>query len=415
MRFIMNNKEELKSVIIKACVDGRLTIKEASARLGYSERYTKKLKARFKQYGASSMIHGNCGRKPARTIDDSIKNKIIKIRRLPEFEECNTSHFQEILNELYSIKISYSALTNLFKLLGIKSPRKHRKAKVHNRRKRKDCFGDLIQTDATPHPFFYGNPEKYSLHGFIDDATGKILGLKLSKNECMQGYLEITRQMLTKYGIPANIYADGSSIFFPIHKKDLSIEEQLNGTLEPTTQYGKMMHELGINLIHAHSSQAKGRIERLWNTLHDRLITEFRINNITNVEDANKFLLKYISKYNAKFAKKAKSNSSKFIKLPNYVNLDYLLSVKEFRTVDASNSFSLNSKSFRIDSKEIFHKKKITICISQKIGMKAYYNGKFFNIVPNDYNTESQLDKANSILSTINNFVYYYCLKNEHV
>lgn len=411
----MNNKEELKSVIIKACVENKLTIKEASKKLGYSERYTKKLKARFKLYGETSMIHGNCGRKPARTINDSIKNKIIEIRLLPEFEECNTTHFKEILEEKYSINISYTALTNLFKLHGIKSPRKRRKQKLHNRRKRKEFFGDLIQTDATPHPFFYGNNEKYSLHGFIDDATGKILGLYMSKNECMQGYLEITRQMLTKYGIPANIYADGSSIFFPIHKKEISIEEQLNGTLEPTTQYGKMMNELGINLIHAHSSQAKGRVERLWNTLHDRLRTEFRINNITNIEDANKFLLKYISKYNSKFAKKAKSDNSKFIKLPSYVNLDYLLSVKEFRTVDASNSFSLNSKSFRINSKEIFHKKKITICISKKIGMKAYYNGKFYNIVPNDYNTEYGEDKTNSIISVINNFVYYYCLKNEHV
>ena len=416
MRIIMNNKEEFKSIVIQACVNGKLTVKEASIKLGFSERYVKKLKARFKSYGVQSMLHGNCGRQPAITIDPSIKSKIITIRKLPEYEECNTMQFMELLEEHYAIKISYSALTNLFNQNGIKSPRKRRKTKIHNRRKRKDFFGELIQTDATPHEFFYNDNQKYSLHGFIDDATGKVLGLYMCKNECMQGYLEITRQMLIKYGIPSNIYADGSSIFFPINvKQEVSLEDQLNGIVEPSTQYGRMMHELGITLIHAHSSQAKGRVERLWNTLHDRLRTEFRINNITNLEDANAFLLKYIPKFNSKFAKKAKSNESKFISLPKYVNLDYLLSVKEFRTIDASNSFSFNSKLFKIDSKENFHKKRLTICISQKIGMKAYFNGKFYNVIPIDYTTNEELDKKNSTYSIINNFVYFYCLKNERL
>lgn len=411
----MNNKEELKSAVIKACVDGKITVKEAAIKLKFSERYIKKLKARYKQYGVSSMLHGNCGKQPAITINPSIKSKIIEIRLLPEYEECNTMHFKELLEERYSINISYTALSVLFKKSGIKSPRKRRKVKAHNRRKRKDCFGDLIQTDATPHPFFFGDNESYSLHGFIDDATGKILGLYMCKNECMQGYLEITRQMLSKYGIPSNIYADGSSIFFPINNKLLSIEEQLNGAIEPTTQYGKIMDELGVNLIHAHSSQAKGRAERLWNTLHDRLRTEFRINNITSIEDANHFLIKYIPKFNARFAKKAVSKDSKFIKLPNYVNLDYLLSVKEERTIDASNSFSFNSNIFRIDSKDVLHKKRLTICISQKIGMKAYYNGKFYNVIPVDSNGKNAKENKSSTYSIINNFIYFYCLKNERI
>ena len=312
------------------------------------------------------------------------------------------------------MKLAILLLLLYLKRIGIASPRKRRKSKAHNRRKRKDCFGDLIQTDATPHPFFFGDNSECSLHGFIDDATGKVLGLYMSKNECMQGYLEITRQMLSKYGIPSNIYADGSSIFFPVNNKDeVSIEDQLNGIVEPTTQYGKIMDELGVTLIHAHSSQAKGRVERLWNTLHDRLRTEFRINHITTIDEANKFMINYIPKFNARFAKHAKSKDSKFIKLPNYVNLDYLLSVKHQRTIDASNSFSFNSNTFRIDSKEILHKKRITICISQKIGMKAYYNGKFYDVIPVD--TTDNFDNKSSTYSIINNFVYFYCLKNERI
>lgn len=129
MRIIINNKEEFKSIVIQACVNGKLTVKEASIKLSFSERYVKKLKTRFKSYGVQSMLHGNCGRQPAITIDPSIKSKIIAIRKLPEYEECNTMQFMELLAEHHSIKISYSALTKLFNQNGIKSPRKRKKTK----------------------------------------------------------------------------------------------------------------------------------------------------------------------------------------------------------------------------------------------------------------------------------------------
>ena len=115
MRIIMNNKEELKSAVIKACIDGNLTVKDAAIKLKFSERYIKKLKARYKCYGVSSMLHGNCGKQPAITIDPHIKSKIIEIRLLPEYDECNNMHFKDILSEYFNIEISYSALTSLFK------------------------------------------------------------------------------------------------------------------------------------------------------------------------------------------------------------------------------------------------------------------------------------------------------------
>ena len=114
MRIVMNNKEELKSAVIQACVNGKLTVKEAAKKLKFSERYVKKLKARFKEHGVSSMIHGNCGRQPAITISPALKSQIIEIRLRPEYDECNNLHFLDILNEYFNIYISYSALTDLF-------------------------------------------------------------------------------------------------------------------------------------------------------------------------------------------------------------------------------------------------------------------------------------------------------------
>lgn len=275
MRYLMNKQEQLKENVIKCCVEGKMTVKQAANRLGLSEGHIKKLKARYRKFGPSSMLHGNCGRQPKHTLDIQLKQKILDIRNLPEFDTVNVSHFKDLLEELYSIKISYSALYRLLQNNNIKSPRKHRKSKQHHRRNRRSTIGELIQVDATPHPFFQGDDESYTLHGFMDDATGNITGLYMCKNECMQGYFEVTRQMFKNFGVPENIYADGSSIFFTTSKNKLTIEEELSRIEQPNTQYGKIMEQVGCHLIKAGSSQAKGRIERLWNTLHDRLITEF--------------------------------------------------------------------------------------------------------------------------------------------
>lgn len=414
MRTEMNKKENLKVAVIECCINGTMTIKVAAKRLGFSERYVKELKARYIKFGASSMMHGNCGKQPKHTIDANIKSKIWEIWNKPEHEECNITHFQEILEEDYDIKISYSPLYRFLKSKGAKSPRKHKKPKNHNRRQERPSAGELLQVDGTPHQFFYGDNKEYCLHGFIDDATHQITGLYMCENECMHGYLEVTRQTFKNFGVPLALYADGSSIFFPKDNK-LTLEEQLAGITEPSTQYGRMMKYLGVDLIRAGSSQAKGRIERLWNTLHDRLRTEFRRHNITTIEEANEFLKIYIPKFNKKFSIEPKSKKSSFMKLPKYVNLDYLLSVKYIRTVDVSNCISISGTTFVIDAKEILHKKKIEICISKRIGLKARFNDKWYKIIPISNSNNKSLKSNDSVEAIIQQFIYYNCLKNERL
>lgn len=411
----MNKKEELKAHIIKCCVDGNMTVKQAANRLGFSERYIKKLKARYKKYGVSSMLHGNCGRQPKRTLDIALKQKILDIRKQPEFDTVNVMHFKDILEEKYKIIVSYSFLYNFLKENNIKSPRKHRKTKLHHRRNRRSKIGELLQIDATPHEFFIGDNNKYTLHGLIDDASGQITGLYMCKNECMQGYFEVIRQTLKNFGVPENIYADGSSIFFTTKKDKLTLEEQLSGIEEPNTQFGKIMDELGIHLIHAGSSQAKGRIERLWNTLHDRLITEFKINNITNIEQANIFLKEYIKKYNKKFKVKPKDKKKAFIPLLKSINLDTLLTVKYKRTVDNGACFSLNNVSFKIEDIDILPRTRIDVLISKKIGIKVQYKNKLYTVKPIYDKNDTPIERIESIENIIAEFIYFNCLKNERI
>lgn len=390
---MLKQKDLKRATLIEACINGQCTIRQVAAALGLSERRVKQIKKEVKENGVKSIQHGNRGRKPKNTISDETRNKILELRSSYEYEISNFTHFQELLKERENIDISYSALYNILKNAGIKSPKKHRKSKLHHRRKRKESEGMMLQADGTPFEWF-GGKEKYSLHGFIDDATGKITGLYMCKNECLLGYLEVLRQTLENYGVPISLYPDKYSVFFPPKKVDdhITIEEQLNGREKGVTQFGRIVEELGINMFAASSPQAKGRIERLWETLQSRLVTEFRINKITNMDDANKFLISYIEKYNSKFAIEPISKKSVFLKLPKRYNLDELLCVRFERTIDNAGVFSINNSKFQILDKRLPPKTKIQIYLSQKIGMIVKSNNKVYDVEPLELISKDKID-----------------------
>ena len=175
------------------------------------------------------------------------------------------------------------------------------------------------------------------------------------------------------------------------------------------------MEQVGCHLIKAGSSQAKGRIERLWNTLHDRLITEFKINNITNMEQANIFLKEYIKKYNKKFKVKPKDKKKAFIPLLKSVNLDTLLTVKYKRTVDNGACFSLNNVRFKIENIDILPRTRIDVLISKKIGIKVLYKNKLYTVIPIYDKNDIPIEKIESIENIIAEFIYFNCLKNERI
>ena len=391
---MLKQKEIKRATLIEACINGQCTVKQVANALGLSERRVKQIKKEVKENGVKSIQHGNRGRKPKNTISVETKKKILDLRSSYEYELSNFKHFQEILKERENIDISYSALYNILHTAGIRSPKKHRKSKLHHRRKRKASEGMMLQADGTPFDWF-GNGEKYSLHGFIDDATGKITGLYMCKNECLLGYLEVLRQTLENFGIPISLYPDKYSVFFPPKKVDdhLTIEEQLNGREKGITQFGRIIEELGISMFPASSPQAKGRIERLWETLQSRLVTEFRINNITTIEQANAFLANYIKKYNSKFAIKPTNNTSMFLKLPKKYNLDELLCVRFERTIDNAGVFSLNNSKFQVLDRSLPPKTKIQIYLSQKNGMFIKCNNKQYDVQPLEIISKDSNDK----------------------
>ena len=274
----------------------------------------------------------------------------------------------------------------------------------------------LVQTDGTPFDWFHIG-HKFSLHGYIDDATGKILGLYMCEHECLLGYLEITRQMLKHYGSPIAIYSDKYSVFFPTKSQKITIEEELQGKEKPTTQFKRIMDLLGIELIPASTSQAKGRVERLWETLQDRLTIEFKLNNITTIEEANQFLPKYIEKYNKKFAVEPLSKENKFIPLPSYIDLNMLLTNKFTRIIDNSGTFSIQNKKFQIIDNDILPKAKVNIYMRQKIGIIVEYNKKRYKVVcldnvPSTYSTLTLNKFCKEYEATVKKFATEICSYN---
>ncbi|MFO7636306.1 MAG: ISNCY family transposase [Clostridia bacterium] len=392
--------DELKKLrIINRVLDKSIPQKEAALLLGISDRQVRNILVKVRLHGPDGVKHQNKFHQPIQTHSDESKRKIIELKLSYNYSASNFLHFQELLEERESIFISYSALHGILTEHGIKSPRKHRKKQNHPNRKRKDHYGELIQTDATPFEWFEDGTV-YSLHGYIDDATGEVLGLYMCKSECLLGYLEITRQMLENVGSPQAIYSDKYSVFFPTSssKNKLSIDEELEGKEEPVTQYHRILDELGVELRAASTSQAKGRVERLWETLQGRLVTEFRIHGITTPEQANEFFPEYIKCFNKKFSVKPLSDKSLFVEVPTYLNLDLLLTNRLTRRVNCSGVFSINNKKFQILDNDIIASATIKIHISHQIGIVAVYKDRCYRVIPLDnlphYNSTKDLEKA---------------------
>lgn len=368
--------------VISSVIQGKTLIKEAALSLGLSERQVKRLKKGVIKEGPAFLFHKNSGRKPKHALTSELKEKIVKLKKSAIYENANFLHFKELLAEHEGIVLSYSCLHALLTEAGIKSPKKRRKVKPHHRRKRKPQEGLLIQMDASPFEWF-SSAEKFALHGAIDDATGKIVGLYLAKHECLQGYFEVTRQILTNFGIPASIYADKHSIFISPNASKLTLEDQLNGKVVNDTQFGRALKELGINLIPAHSAPAKGRIERLWETLQSRLPVEFNIAGVSTVDQANAFLSQYLPKFNEMFFVEAQNPNTAYRPLTDDLDLSHILCVKHQRSVDNGGVFSFRNKLFKlVDGDIVPPRAKVDVLVSPSFGIKVSYKDFVFDTLP---------------------------------
>ena len=365
---------------------GFLTVREVAEKLSLSERQVQRLKREVQEHGPAALVHKNTNRLPAHALSEKTKERILAIRKKPGYEKSNFKHFQELLETKHGICISYSALYRLLKSEKIVSPKKRRRFKVHRRRKRRPQAGSLLQMDASPYDWL-SIGELLALHGAIDDATGQATGLYLCKNECLLGYHETLHRTIGAFGIPESIYADRHTIFRSPNEDKAKAVDAPPGIKANETQLGRAMSELDVQIIAARSPQAKGRVERLWETLQSRLPVEFEINGIKDVDAANAFLSDYIYALNSEFAVEPQECDSAFLPLEDGKNLEHILCIKEERTLDNGQEFSYKGKRFQIKADQPYAnwlppKAKITVMASPRIGIMAAYKNYVFETKP---------------------------------
>jgi len=338
----LNPKQQRRVELLTRLEDGVLDAGTAAEQLGVGARQARRLHARFRQEGMEAVIHGNTDRPPANRTDPAIVERIVALAGPQgKYHDLNVCHLQELLERDEQICIGRSTLDRLLKQAGVRKPAKSGR-RVHRRRRlRRPAEGMLLQVDGSPFDWLEGRGPKATLIGAIDDATGKILFVGFRPTEDQAGYLLMLRSIAQRFGLPMSIYHDRHTILRS--PKEPTMEEQLAGQT-PMSQIQRLMAELGIESIPAYSPQAKGRIERLWGTLQDRLTKELRLANITTLEEANAFLSSFIERYNARFAVAPADPHSAWVPLPADLDIPYYFSIRETRKVRNDNCITFTGQ-----------------------------------------------------------------------
>ncbi len=363
--------EQKKYEVIKKLVDESGNKNRAAKTLGITRRQVNRLIKAYKEKGKAAFIHGNRGRKPAITKPESLKKDIVDLYKT-KYYDANFTHYTELLERHERIKVSVSTVASTLESEHILSPRVTRAKKkrikkqleqdkaaaktkreadkiqenlvavedAHSRRPRCAYFGELEQMDASPYEWF--GSYKTTLHIAVDDATGRITGGYFDTQETLNGYYHVYSMILHKYGIPYKFFTDRRTVFTYKKKNAPDIGE------DTCTQFAYACKQLGTSIEYSSVPQAKGRVERIFETLQSRLPVEMRLAGITDIDSANEFLDSYIDEFNARFALPVNSSKSVFEKQPSDEKINLILAVLTQRTVDSGHCIQFDSRYYRM-------------------------------------------------------------------
>jgi transposase len=327
---------------VQEVIEGTLRRTEAAEMLSLSIRQTGRIVGRVREEGPQGAVHQSRGRESNRKYPEELKARVIELYR-QNYEGFGPTLAQEKLFERDSIGISDETLRLWLIEAGLW--KKKRKGRQHRQwRPRKDRYGEMIQVDGSHHDWVEGRGPAGVFMGYIDDATGKVSG-RFYEYEGTIPAMDSFMGYIRKHGIPMSLYMDKHTTYKASGKP--TIEDELNGT-EPMSQFGRALKELGVELIHAHSPQAKGRVERLFNTLQDRLVKEMRLRGISSIAEANEFLKEYLPIYNRRFAKKAAEEENLHRPIPKGLNPSRILCIKTERTVRNDFTIAHDRKLYQI-------------------------------------------------------------------
>ena len=372
-RIDLGMDEQKKYELIKRFVDAgeKGNKNRISLELGITRRHLNRLINNYKKHGKAAFVHGNRGRKPATAIKPEDRQKVIDLYRT-KYYDANFTHFTELLDRIEGIKLSPSAVASILEADGIYSPRltKAKKKRIkkaleeakkaaktkkeadqiqtnivniedaHSRRPRRAYLGELEQMDASPYQWFGDGVT--TLHIAVDDASGTLVGAYFDLQETLKGYYHVFHQVLTNYGIPYKFFTDRRTVFTYKKKKAPDIGE------DTCTQFAYACKQLGTEIEYSSVPQAKGRVERMFQTLQSRLPVEMRLAGVTTIEEANEFLKTYLPKFNEQFALPLNGIKSVFETQPSEDKINLILAVLTQRTVDSGHCIQFQNRYYRM-------------------------------------------------------------------
>ena len=353
----MGKRDAWRLGVIQSALAGKTTNREGAERLGMSRSQFKRLRRQVRDHGAAGVTHGNRGRISPRRISQEVRTRVVEL--LTGVVKLNDHHISDLLQG-EAVTVSPASVRRLRQECKLPPKRRRRASKHRRRRERKARRGTMVLIDGSPFQWFDETGPRWTLLGAIDDATSEILTLTLRPTEDLHGYMSLMSELFLNHGVPVEMYGDRSGIL--IRNDDhWSLEEELAGQQAPT-HFGRMLAALDVRFIAATSPQAKGRIERLWATLQDRLAAELRLLGHITLEAALAYLRHFITQHNARLACAAADLVSDFRPAPR--DLDRILACIYQRVIARDNTVRVAGRWMQIPpgpGGRSFHKARVEV------------------------------------------------------
>ena len=365
----MSAKEVNRLEVMQRLDEKRMRQKAAAELLGISERQVKRLLRRYRERGASGLVSQRRGKPSSHQLTEGTRREVLDLLK-GKYKGFGPTLACEKLVEVEGLKIPDESVRKMMMTEGLWRAKPARKLEVHQMRERRACDGELEQMDGTDHDWFEGRSERCTLLVMIDDATGKLGALSFVLEESFFGYCGLLRQYLAAHGRPAGLYTDKHGIF--------RVNIPNTGPGDNLTQFGRAMLSLEIPILCANTPQAKGRVERVNQTLQDRLVKEMRLRQINNMQEGNAYLPEFIADFNARFAVQPRSSLDAHRPMQAHQNLDQILAWQETRLITKNLTLQFKNVVYQIQTDRpayALRKAQVTVCQDNQGKVTILYKG----------------------------------------
>lgn len=357
----LSKNDQFKLMCIQEYREGSRSLEEIALTLGVHVKTAGRWVKQVAAHGVQGLVHGNKGKRPTIAKDEEFKRTVIKLVK-ERYYDCNIAHCRDLLEQEHGLKVAYSTLHLWCSKEGVYRRKRRRPSKARMQRERLSNEGLMVQFDGSKHA--WNGQEDWVLIAGIDDASSEIPYAEFFTVENTWNCMKVLKEIIKRKGIPVSLYTDKAGWL-------------AGGKRQEFTQFVRACEELGITVIPANSPQAKGRIERAWDTLQSRLIPELRLAGITTMPAANQYLNEtFLPKYwNIRNTVVPKNEISRYQKIPEWLNLEETLCWKYDRHVRHDTTFSFAGSLWKITGGVIgsFRRKQIKIHLYEDGSFCAFY------------------------------------------